>query len=179
MEYYNKMNIEMADNAAAQKAFEILKETLANGNYDTDYRCEPSIKLFEAITINKNTLSLSGDDGFYTPEDMMNVAADVFTAIATDLKNEFVRGSVFTDSTYADSEITAIVDVGKVIISTTYYPMGFVESLVCDDCGEEIVSLQDFDPNKEYVCPECGETLDLQSQYDEVIPQTTEKIIAF
>ena len=179
MEYYNKMSIEMANNAAAQKALEILKETLANGNYDTDYCSAPSIKLPEAIIVKKNILSLSGDDGFYTPEDMMKVAADVFTAIATTLKNEFVRGSVFTDSTYADSEITAIVDAGKVIISTTYYPMGFVESLVCDDCGKEIVSLQEFDPNKEYVCPECGEIINLQSQYDEVIPQTTEKIIAF
>ena len=63
MEYYNKMNIEMANNAAAQKAFEILKDTLANGNYDTDYRCEPSIKhkYFSLCKFNHRKFLLSNE----------------------------------------------------------------------------------------------------------------------
>lgn len=179
MEYYNKMNIEMTNNAAAQKAFEIVKEVLVNGNYDTDYRCEPSIKLPEAIIVKKNILSLSGDDGFYTPEDMMNVAADVFTAIATDLKNEFVCGSAFTDSDYAVSDVVATIDSNKLLLQTIYYPAGFVDFLTCEECGEEIVHLVDYNPNEEYVCPECGKTLDLQSQHDEIIPRIAIKAIAF
>ena len=179
MEYYNKMSIEMANNAAAQKAFEILKETLANGNYDTDYCSAPSIRLPEAIAITGNLLSLDDEDGFYIPEDMMNVAADIFTAIVTELKEEFVCGSAFTDSDYAVSDVAATIDSNNLILKTTYHPAGFVDFLTCEECGEEIVSLEDYDPNKEYVCPECGEPLDLQSQYEELVPQITIKTIAF
>ena len=57
------------------------------------------------------------------------------------------------DSTYSESMIDATYMKGLLKITETYYPCGYVETLDCEECGEEIVELEDFDPDEEYICP--------------------------
>ena len=37
--------------------------------------------------------------------------------------------------------------------------------------GEEIVSMEEFEKGKTYVCPDCGEECELDDEYDEALPQ--------
>ncbi len=42
--------------------------------------------------------------------------------------------------------------------------------LCCPECGEEIVSVSEYDSEKIYTCPECGEECDLEEEYEESRP---------
>ena len=49
---------------------------------------------------------------------------------------------------------------------------------VCDECGEEIVRIDEYEVGKKYYCSECDEEIDLSEQYAEVKPIiTVEEII--
>ena len=50
--------------------------------------------------------------------------------------------------------------------------------MCCDECGENIVKIDEYDASKTYFCEECGEEVDLQEQYENCKPIITEKVIA-
>ncbi len=45
----------------------------------------------------------------------------------------------------------------------------------CEECGEQIVCYDEYDPDKTYFCPECGEELDHEKMFDGVLPVITKE----
>lgn len=182
MTYSNEMTITMTKNSAALKALEIAqKEINSNANtFNDGYANDPSSKFLSALEVDENIITIENDEGFFTTEDFPSVVKSILEAIAKNLTTETFTCSAYTSSSYSEGEIEASYANGTLEIAETYYPEGYVEYLTCPECGEEIVSLEDYDPNETYTCPECGEEIDLSEQYEECAPvhhETTINII--
>ena len=45
------------------------------------------------------------------------------------------------------------------------------------ECGEYVVRLDEYDPSKTYICPECGEEVDLSENYKACAPVINKETI--
>lgn len=174
MDYTNTITITLNNNTSSQIALKAARNILATTAAALNKGCKhsPSESLANALTLNNNIIE--AEDGFFVPEDIPTVIEIILTEIATALKNSNFSCTVYTDSTYSADEIEASFTNGSLHIKNTYYPCGYIGALYCEECGEEIVSMADFDPTVTYYCPECGEEIDLREQYTEYAPVITE-----
>ena len=173
MDYYTRLTGTFSNKNAAMKAMNVAKAVLAdNGNtYDRNYARTPSQFMSDELEVKKNKLILSGYCGFYVPEDTEAVLTDIFKEIAKTMPTETFTFESYTDSTYSDIDIEGNYINGTLTINSIYYPCGYVEYLRCPECCEEILSLEEYDPEKkQYVCPECGETIDLAKVFEDMNP---------
>ena len=175
MEYTNEIKITMNTNNAAQIALKAAVNALTNnaGTLNNGYRRNPSESLADALTVVGNTV-VNDAEGYFTPEDIKCVMEVILEAIASELREESFKCTVYTDSTYACYEIEASYSNSKLNIKETYLPAGYVEYLCCPECGEEIVRIDEYDAEQAYYCPECGDEIDLSEQYEEYAPVVTE-----
>ncbi len=176
MYYTNNITIEMKDNTTATKALEILKERLATGfEFDKEYRRNPSERMAEALEVEKNTITIPEEDGFHTPDHSMVVVVELMKAVATELKNETFFCFSCNTSDCDEAQIEAEYENGILKTETAYYPNGYTEYLYCEECGADVVAMEEYDPNETYICPDCGEELDMESVYEEWKPEITVK----
>ena len=170
MEFNNTIKITMENNEAANTALAMIKKVLCAGNYSSDYRTNTAEALANDLQVKGTQILQEEYAGYFTVEDIDAVVEDVLKAVAgIDSIHEF-ECEVISDSTYSYGEIEASYKNGLLKIKNTYYPCGYCEYLRCPECSEEIVKIEDFDPNREYVCPECGEVIDLMHEYKECAP---------
>ena len=178
MEYYNKFIIEYdtKENALSQK--ETVEHCLDVIDA-TKYGYSESYNYGEAF---RKLLTFDGEkrfeygikeapDGFVTPEDALEVMPIMTRNLAKLDRNASFELSSENQGTYTDSTVTIKYYNGKLIIDTVYYPSGAGwEMLSCPDCGEDVVSMDDYEKGKTYICPECGAECDFEYEYEEALP---------
>lgn len=179
MYYEFRMKITMKTAEAAVTAKEILRAQLEKGfDFDENYRYNPAQEMVAALKLCGNEISLPEDFAGYIPEDAKKVGIVLAEKLAASVAGSFTYEVVAT-SDYDELWIDAQCDGNNLCIETTYYPCGFCETLDCEECGEAIISLEEYEEGKIYVCPECGEEIDLSESYSQLAPEIEKKTICF
>lgn len=180
MYYTNEITITMKDNATATKALEILRARLATGfDFDKEYRRSPSERMAEALEVEENTIIIPEEDGFHMPEHSMIVVVELMKAVAAELKKETFICSSCNVSDYDEAQIEAEYENETLKTETIYYPNGYTEYLCCEECGTDVVILEQYSAKTTYICPNCGEVVDMANSYDECKPEIIKKNLQF
>lgn len=178
MEYYNEFIIEYdtKENALSQKeAVENCLDDIdaTKYGYSSAYNFGEAFRKRLAFDGEKRfEYGINGEmDGFATPEDALEVMPIMARNLAKLDKNASFELSSENQGTYTDSTVTIKYNNGKLVIDTVYYPSGAGwEMLSCPDCGEDVVSMDDYEKGKTYICPECGAECDFEYEYEEALP---------
>lgn len=180
MEYYNEFTIEYdtKENALSQQEAvgHCLDEIDATQyGYSSAYNFGEVFR--KRLTFDgekKFTYGVDGEmDGFATPEDAMEVMPIMARNLAKLKRNASFELSSENQGTYTDSTVAIKYSNGKLVIDTIYYPSGAGwEMLSCPECGEDVVSMDDYEKGKVYTCPECGAECDFEYEYEEALPIT-------
>jgi endogenous inhibitor of DNA gyrase (YacG/DUF329 family) len=171
MEFYNNMKLKFNSNKEAEIAKKVMQDFMTTANFDFKYADEKkqSNLLKDSLSVKGNELVLV-DCGAYTPEDIIVVAKELLKAIANCKSIENFNGEFDGAGTYSESLLDVEFNNDVLTIKSTYYPSGYEEMLCCPECGEEIVSIEEYDPLATYRCEECDEEIDLSEVYDEYAP---------
>ena len=177
MYYENSMRITLKNEEAAAAALRIMKDCLSTGfACDKDYKHSPSALMQENLAQESTSVVLPDGFGCLTPEDAQTALVELLQSLAGNTDEPFTC-TIFNDSDYSQSEITADYGGKAMKVKTVYYPNGFVETLCCDECGMDVVAIDEYQDGQTYICPECGEEVDLSEAYEENKPVITESII--
>ena len=177
MYYTNSVKITMKNNEAAVKALEILRNRLDAGfEVDKIYRRNPSQMMRDALKVVENTVVLPEDFGCCVTEDAESVMFELIQNLAENLGNDCFTWEGWDSNDYTDGEFDARYENGLLNIKYTYYPSGAGTTVWCAECDEEIIHMDDFEEGKTYVCPECGEVIDM-TEYAPVVTEKTIQII--
>ena len=174
MYYTNAIKVTLKDTESAIKALEILRNRLSAGfAADNGYRRNPSQIMSDALEVADNTIVLPEDFGCYITEDVEGIMFELIQNLAENIgENAFVVEN-WNQNDYTDGEFEAKYENGLLSMKHIYYPSGFGAVANCEECGEDVVSIEEYEEGKVYVCPECGEVVDLS----EYLPITTEKTV--
>ena len=153
----NEFTVTFTNTAAASEAKEIAEESLRALN-DEIGNSDEAVLAADLLVVNKNVLAF--EECCFFSEDLMEAAKVVIKAIAFSMKAVDFEFSVCGTDTYTTAMVDGSYQNGELSITSAFFPEGYVEEFECSECGEAVVSLHDYDPNKTYVCPECGEELD-------------------
>ena len=142
----------METNAKAKEASEILINRLNKGfEIDNTYRFNPSSKMAQVISANDNTVTLDGYDGYYTVEDSEEVFFELLKVLAENLSEDTFSCEIINNSTYSEGTINASFSNGILTINSVYCtPEGYTEYLCCDECGENIVKIDEYDAEQKH-----------------------------
>ena len=181
MYYTNSIKVTLKDTESAIKALEILRNRLDAGfEADKIYKGIPSQNMREALEVVENTIVLSEDFGYYVTEDAESVMFELIQNLAENMGNESFVWDGCDSNDYTDGWFNAEYENGLLNIKYTYFPSGSATGIWCEECDAELFHLADYVDGKininldcEYVCPECGEVVDLS----EYLPIVTEKSI--
>ena len=175
MYYETKLKITMKSESSANLAKAAIANALRGGNFDEMYRGCPSEILISDLTVKGNLLLIEEINGYYLPEDTIVVFEEVAKAIAAAAKDECYEMTSWTTSTYSECSFDASFSNGILNTESVYYPCGYGATLACEECGDFELSIEDFDPNKTYICPECGAEVNFAEQYESMKPDVIKK----
>ena len=169
----NTFKLTMENGKAANTALKMIKKVFT----DSEERRGNCPKSFaDNLAIEGSEIILTDEYGcFFYPEETVDVFENVLKAIA---KRKGIQRFECTSSNQCDcsaNDFEASYENGTLRIKNTYYPSGWYDSLDCPECCEEIMRLEDYASEKEYICPYCGEVIDLSKVYEEVAPIVEEK----
>ena len=177
MYYTNTMTITLKNNTSANQALAILRSRLSAGfAADNAYRRNPSQIMGEALEVIDNTIVLPEDFGCYITEDAESVMHELIQHLAENMGSESFDWDGWDSNDYTDGHFEAAFRNGLLSIKYTYYPSGASANYHCNECGVVVVSEDDYEAGKIYICPECGEVVDLSEQIP-VVTETTIHII--
>lgn len=94
---------------------------------------------------------------------------NIFKELIAKLPNVVFRGEAICSSYNSAYELIYRFDCNgdrvltEVIETESYWAY-------CSECGCEITNAEDYDPNKKYICPDCGEELDLEEMFGGCLP---------
>ena len=97
---------------------------------------------------------------------------NIFKELIAKLPNVVFRGEAICSSYNSSHEIIYRFDCNgyrvltETIEAESYWGM-------CAECGCEITTAEDYIPNKKYICPECGEELDIEEMFGGSLPTVT------
>lgn len=177
MEFYNEMTIKFNKEVELETVKKAIFNSIKNSKLNDEYAFNAPQSLIDNLTQKDNEITLPEYFCCYIPEDADELFEDMMLAIACFYKGYEFTCELYNNSTYSESCCDATYKNGSLELECTYYPSGHCEMLICEECGEEIVSIEDYNPDETYTCPECGEVLDLQKQYDETAPKIEKKVI--
>lgn len=184
MEYFNTVRIVFENNRAASDSRKSVLASLdtvdsqsygysENVNFGKIFRENVSFDGDRTFSIEEQSWC-----GFATPEDSLQLIPEMAKNIAVRNREVPFFISSSNSSTYADSEIELRYRDSVITVKTAYYPQGKDDDMLCcPECGEEIVSVSDYEEGKLYVCPECMEECNLEEQYVEACPVEEQKTI--
>lgn len=142
-----------------------LKEALAKNFYHSSDLVELTKDLEDL------TLEIS-DTNLLDYENFRNTIEDIFKSVAKSVSNALFRGeAVISNYTSADEIIYRIDCDGEkasveILEVSNYFAL-------CPECGCEICNADNFNPDKTYACPECGETIDMVEAFEGSLPTFT------
>lgn len=182
MYWNNTMKLTLKDAETAATALEIMKTRLTDGfDCDKDYKVSPSKEMRDYMEIDNNTIVLPEDLGTYLPDDSMIVIPELIQYLAEHLSEETFTFNTCNSSDYDESWVDGNYENGELKVKSTYLPNGFF-SIDCTECGEQIALMEDniegniwivsanneliaseeeLKKGKIYICPDCGEEIDL------------------
>lgn len=149
----------------AIKAMKILTEVIDSTEPSSDNEL---IEFKESIDIEKNIINV------YTCclycGTLTRIMPEVVRKIAENSKDE--NFELFAEYDSLNDGYTELVEASytnheleiKTFISENGCPS-------CPECCEQIVCLDEYDPNETYYCPECGEELDHLEMFDGCLPE--------
>ena len=175
MYFENNIKFSMENSEAANTALAAIKKVLYAGDYSRGYMINTAEKLANSLLVKDSQIVPKELDGYFTVEDIYEVAKDIVIAVAHIDSILAFECEVNSVSTYTDGEFEASYKDGLLRIKEVFYPSGYYESVPCPECGSNVVRIEDYVPNRTYICPECGEEVDLSKMYDEVVPIITEE----
>ncbi len=173
MMYFNSMKITLRNNAIATEALEILKTRLADGfDCDQEYNDNPSMRMANDLVADGKTIKLPKNNGYYFPENAENVMCELLKYLAENLNGKTFSCIIENEGEEDFGEIEAQYKKGVLTTKATYFPRGYEECFYCEDCGETVVWMDEYDESETYICPECGEVLDLSEQKPKITENT-------
>ncbi len=172
MYYTNTMKVTLKDAATASNALEIMASRLAVGfECDSCYKAAPADLMKQNLIVRGNDVVLPEDFGCYLPDDAETVICALMLDLAKHLSSEAFTCDSYHASDYDENEVAIRYVDGELKVHAVYYPEGYVEFLRCSECCAQVVRIEEYEEGKTYICPECGEELDLSKQ----APVLTEK----
>ena len=151
------------DNANNAKiAFNIIKNILEKADMNLDA---------QSLEFNAADCKVSLETGSIGNEN--DLVVRICRSIAKELKESAFYGHAFYDDDSCGYESCADYDYENGSLRIT-----IIESLnghgMCPECGERVVCFDEYDPNAEYVCDECGaEITNHLDMFDGVLPKVT------
>lgn len=173
MLYHNELTITLRTNKTAAIALEIMRTRLSAGfDCDKKYNDVPSVKMMDDLEVDGRTITLPHNSGYYFPKDAEIVIGELLKCLAEGLsgKNFTCKNQNYSDEDMNDIE--AQCKNGVLKVKTIYYPMGYIEFFHCEECGATVVWLDEYEEGETYICPDCGEVVDLSNQMPEVTEKT-------
>ena len=166
----NDLRIEMMNNEAAKNAAEAIKNfaTANAANYDT----LNMDNFMSDLTVEGNSVVL---DGSYAMHgwDYMNFVPEICKMIAA---TESFEGNAEYCSGYGDEgNFEFSCENGVLKMRSVSYPNGYCSHLCCEECGMDVVAIDEYEAGKIYICPECGEEIDLSEAFEEYSPVIAEE----
>ena len=155
--FNNDFTVTFTNAAAANKAKQLADECFRDLHYDF-YSKQPSTRAADTLMVEENTLTF--DEVCFDSADLMDASRKVIKAIAFGMSEESFEFSVCGYDTYAEAWVNGNYQNGVLDMTSTFFPEGYSEYLYCPECGEDVVLMEEYDPNTTYVCPECGEEID-------------------
>ena len=162
---------------AAIEAKKIASETLLTMKQIFSFRNAAETAATNLIAEN-NILLLPREKGCFLAEECMEFLPIVLKAIAEQMPNEDFTFEVTSTNDYSDAEFDGKYSNGTLCITSTYYPEGYCGEVACHECGEYIVRFDEYDSSKTYICPHCGEEVDLTEKYNNSAPVITKETVA-
>jgi hypothetical protein len=178
MYYNNSMKVTLKNAEAATKALEVLRTRLIEGfECDNDYERVPSMMMLSHLSADNHTVSLPEDFSGYRPEDAEGVQIELLKHLALSLSAEDFSCEIYNEGEYSEGEVAAKYENGRLEIKAVFYPCGRCDFLACGECGEEVISIAEYEEGKTCICPECGEEIDLSEAYEECKPEIKEIVL--
>lgn len=144
---------------------EMAKDIAINGLNNEEYSA--LVRMVNDMEVKGSELVIDNDTLFYYfPEGMAEPQKKLLEVIANEMNDSDFEFYSFTDSDTSSIEIIAEYKNGVLVGKSELLPCGFLENLYCEECGEDLIAMDDFDPTKTYICPTCGEVVDLLEQYN-------------
>lgn len=125
----------------------------------------------DMLSIDEANLKIYLTEGSIGNEN--NVVVQICRSIAKELKESAFYGHAFYDDDSCGYESCADYDYENGSLRIT-----IIESLnghgMCPECGEQVVCYDEYDPNAEYVCDECGAEIENHNDmFGDVLPKVT------
>ncbi len=182
MYWTNGLKVTLKDAETAAAALEIMKARLIDGfDCDKNYRFNAAMELHDTLEVFDNSIVLPEDSGSYLPGDSETVFAELMEYLAKHLSTENFTFTAGSTSDYDEGYINGNYTNGELKFEEVYFSNGF-SHIWCPECeeiiasmddnaegdiwivsanGELIASKEDLKKGKTFICPECGEEIDL------------------
>ena len=170
----HRFTVTFASKAAAENAKQIAADTLSTKSI-SGYAYDPFELFVSSLRVKGN--ALTSEEACLTADDFIEPTAATIKAIADNLRTENFTFDAFGEDTYAESSVEGCFKDGVLTITSTYYPCGYYEYIPCPECSEDVIRIENYEPNKTYVCPVCGEEVDLSEVYEDIAPVITKETI--
>ena len=172
MYYTNKINFTFKTAEHAERAKNIIADTLRTGKFDhnKEYHIFSIEELIEGLKFENNTIITPDGAGYFTTEGCDILLKALCMALAENLNSDFAFDT-FNENDYTELCFDGGYKDGVLSYTSTYWPSGYMEYLMCPECGEDVVLIKEYNPNETYICPECGEEINLEEIYKESAPQ--------
>ena len=165
----NDLRIEMKSIEAAQAAVEAIRNYV-NANA-SKYESLNTANLMADLSA-KNTAVVLYDSYSMHGFDYIEFVPEICKLIAE--IGIFSGNAAFLSGYGDEGEFEFSYDGNTISLKSIYYPNGYCESLCCEKCGMDLVSIDEYEEGEIYICPECGEEIDLFDAYEEYKPEIKE-----
>ena len=171
MEAYTNIKIEMGNNELAKAA---IKETVTAIKSNTLFKSnEKNIERFIAdINIEEGNIITVNESHFLDSNEYETLAPLMMKAIATIEEVKTFKAISYHYSCNCGYQAYCNADYEKDMLrieacaAEDFYG-------VCDECGEFEIHFEDYDPNKTYICEECGKVLTEKDLFPYGVPEVT------
>lgn len=169
MESYNNLRMTMENKSQAVKAAEMIAEIAAKR---TPVSPNELKNFLACVDVQRNMVIVDGSCSLWE-NTFLEMLPEIFKDCAS-LTNQKLEALAWYES--CNCGYSATIEAER---SGNALNMRTVVSEngdgICPECYEQIVCYDEYDPDKTYFCPECGEELDHEKMFDGVLPVITKE----
>ena len=166
----NDLRIEMMNNEAAKNAAEAIKNYIAENA--AVYETVNMENLMADLTVEDNAVVLEDSYSMHG-RNYMTFVPEICKIIAA---TDSFEGKAYYCSGYGDEgNFEFSCENGVLKMRSVNYPNGYCSHLCCEECGMDVVAIDEYEAGKIYICPECGEEIDLSEAFEEYSPVIVEE----